>query len=98
MHLTGDAFADILGYCAERYGEALKSDILQLPHHGLCDTGLPAFYRLAGAETLLIPISEAGDRCMRSGIYGEATAANPVAEELAATVHLAFEGTVAVEL
>ena len=96
--ITGDAFADTLGYCAERYGEALKCDILQLPHHGLCDTGLPAFYRLAGAETLLIPISEAGDRCMRSGIYGEATAANLVAEELAATVHRAFEGTVAVEL
>lgn len=35
---------------------------------------------------------------MRSGIYGEATAANPVAEELAATVYRAFEGTVAVEL
>lgn len=96
--ITGDAFADTLGYCAERYGEALKCDILQLPHHGLCDTGLPAFYRLAGAETLLIPISEAGDRCMKSGIYGEATAANLVAEELAATVHRAFEGTVAVEL
>lgn len=96
--ITGDAFADTLGYCAERYGEALKSDILQLPHHGLCDTGLPAFYRLAGAETLLIPISEAGDRCMRSGIYGDATAANLVAEELATTVHRAFEGTVAVEL
>lgn len=96
--ITGDAFADTLGYCAERYGEALKCDILQLPHHGLCDTGLPAFYRLAGAETLLIPISEAGDRCMRSGIYGEATAANLVAEELAATVHRAFEGMVAVEL
>ena len=96
--ITGDAFSDTLGYCAERYGEALKCDILQLPHHGLCDTGLPAFYRLAGAETLLIPISEAGDRCMRSGIYGEATAANLVAEELAATVHRAFEGTVAVEL
>ncbi len=96
--ITGDAFADTLGYCAERYGEALKCDILQLPHHGLCDTGLPAFYRLAGAETLLIPISEAGDRCMRSGIYGEATAANLVAEELATTVHRAFEGTVAVEL
>ena len=96
--ITGDAFADTLGYCAERYGEALKCDILQLPHHGLCDTGLPAFYRLAGAETLLIPISEAGDRCMQSGIYGDATAANLVAEERATHIHRAFEGTVAVEL
>jgi glyoxylase-like metal-dependent hydrolase (beta-lactamase superfamily II) len=96
--ITGDAFADTLGYCAERYGEALKSDILQLPHHGLCDTGLPDFYRLVGAETLLIPISEAGDRCMRSGIYGDATAANLVAEKMAAKIHRAYEGTVAVEL
>lgn len=96
--ITGDAFADTLGYCVEHYGAALKCDILQLPHHGLCDTGLPEFYRLAGAETLLIPISEAGDRCMRSGIYGETTAANLVAEELAARIHRAFEGTVTVEL
>jgi hypothetical protein len=35
---------------------------------------------------------------MKSGIYGEAMAANLVAVELATTVHLAFEGTVAVEL
>lgn len=35
---------------------------------------------------------------MKSGIYGEATAANPVAEELATTVHRTFDGTVTVEL
>lgn len=96
--ITGDAFADTLGFCADRYGEALRCDILQLPHHGLCDTGLPDFYRLAEADTLLIPISEAGDRCMRSGIYGDATASNPVAEELATVIHRAFEGTASVEL
>lgn len=96
--ITGDAFADTLGFCADRYGEALWCDILQLPHHGLCDTGLPDFYRLAGADTLLIPISEAGDRCMRSGIYGDATAANLVAEGLATVIHRAFEGTASVEL
>lgn len=96
--ITGDAFADTLGFCADRYGEALRCHILQLPHHGLCDTGLPDFYRLANAHTLLIPISEAGDRCMKSGIYGDATAANLVAEELATVIHRAFEGTVSVEL
>lgn len=96
--ITGDAFSDTLGYCVDHYGSALKCDILQLPHHGLCDTGLPDFYRLASADTLLIPISRAGDRCMRSGIYGDATAANLVAEELAAVIHRAFEGTMAVEL
>ena len=35
---------------------------------------------------------------MKSGIYGDATAANLVAEELATTVLRAFEGTVTVEL
>ncbi len=96
--ITGDAFPEVLGYCVERYGEALKCDILQLPHHGLCDTGHFDFYRLTQADTLLIPISEAGDRCMKSGIYGDATAANLSAEELATTIHRAFEGTVAVEM
>jgi hypothetical protein len=35
---------------------------------------------------------------MKSGIYGDATAANLVAEERATRIHRAFEGTVAVEL
>ncbi len=96
--MTGDACPVTMQYCADTYGEALKADILQLPHHGLCDTGNPDFYRLTDADTLLIPISEAGDRAMRSGVYGEATAANLVAEELAEVVWRAFEGTVGVEL
>lgn len=96
--ITGDAFSDTLGYCAERYGTSLRADILQMPHHGLCDTGHEEFYRLVGADTLLVPISEAGERTMKSGIYGDATAANLVAEGMAETVHRAFEGTVSVPL
>ena len=96
--MTGDAFSDTLGYCAERYGAALRADILQMPHHGLCDTGHEGFYRLVGADTLLVPISEAGERTMKSGIYGDATAANLVAEGMAETVYRAFEGTITILL
>ncbi len=96
--MTGDACPITMGYCAQKYGVSLKSDILQLPHHGLCDTGNPDFYRLVGADTLLIPISKAGDRAMKSGVYGEATAANRVAEELAEEILYAYEGTVAFDL
>ncbi len=96
--MTGDACPVTMQYCVDKYGSALKSDILQLPHHGLCDTGNSDFYRLVNAETLLFPISKAGDRAMKSGVYGEATAANHVAEELAEVIHRAFEGTVTLEL
>lgn len=96
--ITGDAFPENLRYCAQRYGAALKCDILQLPHHGLCDTGDGDFYGLAKASTLLIPISRAGDRAMKSGMYGDATAANLAAEEAAEIILRAFEGTAEVEL
>ncbi len=90
--ITGDACPITMQFCVDRYGNALKSDILQLPHHGLCDTGNAEFYRLVGADTLLIPISEAGDRAMKSGVYGEATGANLSAEKMATAVHRAYEG------
>lgn len=96
--MTGDAFPVTLQYCVDHRSGVLKADVLQLPHHGLCDTGNAEFYRLVNAHTLLIPISEAGDRAMRSGVYGEAVAANLTAEKLASVIHRAFEGTVCVEL
>ncbi len=96
--MTGDAFPVTLRYCEEAYGEGLACDVLQMPHHGLCDTGRIPFYRYAHARTLLVPISRAGDRVMRSGIYGEATAANLAAEEQAEEIYRAFEGTVAIPL
>ena len=96
--MTGDAFPETLKYCAEHYGEALQCDILQLPHHGLCDTGHPEFYRLVNAKTLFVPISKAGDRTMKSGIYGDLTAANLVAEEMAEEIHYTYEGTLIYDL
>lgn len=95
--MTGDAFPDTLQYCVEHYGEALQCDILQLPHHGLCDTGYPDFYRLVNAKVLFDPISKAGDEAMKSGFYGDLTAANLVAEEMAEEIHYAYEGTLLYE-
>jgi beta-lactamase superfamily II metal-dependent hydrolase len=95
---TGDAYRNNLQLVVRRYAGELKSDILQLPHHGLCDTGDTEFYREADADTVLIPISRAGDRTMRSDLYGDAPAANRFAEDHARTVYKAFEGTAEIEL
>ncbi len=94
--MTGDACPVTMQYCVEHYGENLKCDILQLPHHGLCDTGNADFYRLVGAEILLVPISAAGDRAMKSGVYGDAPLINRVAEDMAKVIYHAFEGTVTI--
>ena len=95
---TGDAYHRTMQIAVWRYGNALKSDILQLPHHGLCDTGNMDFYKKADAKTVLIPISIAGDRTMRSDMYGDSPAVNRWAEDNADTVHKAFEGTVEIAL
>lgn len=92
---TGDAFRRSLQMTAWRFGKELKCDILQLPHHGLCDTGVMEFYKHASAETVLVPISKAGDRSMHSGEHRVCdTEANLWAEQNATAVHKAFEGTV----
>ncbi|MBQ8185266.1 MAG: MBL fold metallo-hydrolase [Clostridia bacterium] len=95
---TGDAYHRTMQIAVWRYGNALKSDILQLPHHGLCDTGNMDFYKKADAKVVLIPISIAGDRTMRSDMYGDAPAVNRWAEDNADVVHKAFEGTVEIAL
>ena len=96
--ITGDAFAKNLQIVVDRCKEDLKCDVLQMPHHGLCDTGLESFYRLVAAKTVLIPISIAGDRTMRSDMYGNAPRVNRDAENYADKVYKAFEGTVEIEL
>jgi len=95
---TGDAYRNTLQYTVEHTPDSLPCDILQLPHHGLCDTGNADFYRLADAAAVLIPISIAGDRTMRSDLYGDAPLANRWAEEHAETVYKAFSGTVTLPL
>lgn len=96
--ITGDAYKRNMQIVTWRYPKSLKCDILQLPHHGLCDTGDMDFYKRVDAETVLIPISVAGDRTMHSDMYGDAPLDNRFAEEYAKSVYKAFEGTVEIEL
>ena len=95
---TGDAFRRSLQMTLWRFGKDLKCDILQMPHHGLCDTGLVDFYKAVDADTLLIPISVAGHRTMHSDMYGNDPAANLWAEQNAKEIYNAFEGTVTLEI
>lgn len=95
---TGDAYHRNMQIVVWRYPNGLKCDILQLPHHGLCDTGNLEFYKKVDAKTVLIPISVAGDRTMRSDLYGDSPAVNRYAEDNADAVYKAFEGTVEIEL
>lgn len=98
LMITGDAYSRNMQIAVWRYDKALKADILQLPHHGLCDTGNMDFYKRVDAKTVLIPISVAGDRTMRSDMYGDSPKVNRFAEDNAEVVHKAFEGTVEMEL
>ena len=98
LMITGDAFKRNLQIVVWRYDKALKCDILQMPHHGLCDTGLSDFYKRVNAKTVLIPISIAGDRCMNSDMYKDAPLVNRQAENNADTVYKSFEGTVEIEI
>lgn len=98
--ITGDTYFRNMQIVLWRYRREneLACDILQLPHHGLCDTGNLEFYRAVNAETVLIPTCIAGDRTMHSDVYGDKTAANNWAEENAQKVYKAFEGTVEISL
>lgn len=56
--ITGDAAAGAWGTMVGRYGAALKSDILQVPHHGAAPGGTVEAYDLIDPDVLLWP---AGD-------------------------------------
>lgn len=96
---TGDAFRRSLQMTFWRFGKELKCDILQMPHHGLCDTGNLDFYKAVNAETVLVPISIAADRSMNSGEHRACdTEANLWAQSNAAKVYKAFEGNVFIDI
>lgn len=95
---TGDAYRNTMQYVVDHTPDALPCDILQLPHHGLCDTGNAEFYRLADASAVLVPISIAGDRTMHSDLYGDAPLVNRWAEDHASAVYKAFAGTLRLEI
>ena len=98
--ITGDAYGRTMQVTAWRYKKALACDILQMPHHGLCDAYNADFYREVDPKVLLIPISIAGNRAMHSDLYAgrEGRECNMMLENAAQMVHKAFEGNAIIEL
>ncbi|MBE6667392.1 MAG: MBL fold metallo-hydrolase [Ruminococcaceae bacterium] len=98
---TGDAFNHSLTLLANTKGEDLKCDILQMPHHFLCDTGYKPFYEYADAHTVLLPTCISGyDAMKNSDEYKNNTAnkANQFAESNAEKVYKAFDGTFEIDV
>lgn len=100
MMFTGDAVTRNLHVVTWMYHKKLKCDILQLPHHALCDTGLLAFYKEVDAAIVLEPTCIAGDRAMHSELYcnSEKGRWTNWVEENAAKVYKSFQGTKEIEL
>ena len=98
--ITGDAYARSMQITAWRYAGQLKCDIMQMPHHALCDAYCQDFLRFADPETILMPISKAGYRAMHSAMYAYSAggAVNLAAEAKAEQVYKAFDGTVMLAL
>ena len=98
--LTGDAYDRSMQIVAWRYDKELKCDILQMPHHGFCDTYCEDFYRFVDAQTILIPLSIGGWRDMRSEKWyrSKGGTINLTAIARADKAYLAFEGNIEIEL
>ena len=97
--ITGDAFKASLGRVAQEYGDKLKSDILQLPHHALCDTGNLDFYKFVDAQTVILPTCIAGYRAMiENEEYAAQNTANKYAEDNAHIVYKSFEGSFEIDI
>ncbi len=93
--ITGDAYDRSMQITAWRYAKNLKCDILQMPHHALCDAFCVDFYKYVDPQILLMPISAAGYRSMHSDLYDslEGCIANLCVEAKAEKIYKAFEGT-----
>ena len=97
--ITGDAFKASLRRMAEEYREGLKSDVLQMPHHALCDTGNLEFFKYVDASEVILPTCVAGYREMNANDeYRAHNVANKYAEDNAHIVYKAFEGNFEIEL
>ncbi|MBQ7922416.1 MAG: MBL fold metallo-hydrolase [Clostridia bacterium] len=96
---TGDAGARNLQMVLWRYSSGLECDILQMPHHGLCDTGLREFYEKVNAHTLFIPTSKANMEEMQSNPHYHSLAeSNDWAQENASVIYKSYEGTTEIPL
>ncbi len=88
---TGDAPPPSLEEALRKHADELRCDVIQLPHHGLCDSGDEDFYRAAGAKVVMIPTCVSGEARMTDGTHGITPA--HFAKDLAKRVYKAFEGT-----
>lgn len=92
--ITGDTSEYVLNYICDKYKstpELFKSDIVQLPHHGL-NGGTIEFFDLVHAKTVLVPISMAGYRVIADDIdYGGR--GNAHARNIAENVYFSALGT-----
>ena len=92
---TGDVYTPGLTETYNEYGSSLKSDILQMPHHFLCDTGYLPFYEAVDASVVLLPTCKAGYYAMYNDPSYKNSAkhkANDWAAQNADEVYKAFEG------
>ena len=98
--VTGDAYRRSMQITSWRYADELKCDILQMPHHALCDAFCVDFYKYTEPEILLLPISAGAYRSMHSKLYDklEGCIANLCLEAKAKEVHKAFEGTAEISI
>ena len=100
--ITGDAFEPTLISVAIEFTNALKCDILQMPHHFLCDTGYGPFYDYVGADTLLLPTCRSGFIAMTDQNSEYSTNDKYLLHkrvlENAKEYHLSYDGTIEIEL
>ncbi|MBQ9132704.1 MAG: hypothetical protein IJX62_09595 [Clostridia bacterium] len=91
--MTGDATIAAWDWMASKYPatngvSALKSDILQIPHHGSKTAGTNAGYDLVDADTLIYPAgSRLYERCVNSSYTSNYQASTVYAIERTATKH-----------
>ena len=93
--LLGDAYGDVAPFLTNTYGSYLKSDMVQLGHHGTYP-GTEALYTNIGASVLFWPSSadNAKTRYYESGKYAPLRKAISVAKD----IYLASEGTVTITI
>ena len=86
--ITGDCCSEATKLMVARYGDELKADFVQLPHHGRGDGGTsPDFYKMVNADYIIWP--------------GEPKSLSPTERDALTKVKKYFvmcEGTVTIDL
>ena len=92
MIFPGDCSAESDKVLVRRYGDYIKSDVVQISHHGHSGTS-PQFYRNVNAECALFPVT-----VIKYDEEWPRQEANRVAVEIAKEVYIASDGTVEIPL